>query len=31
MNFKGQIISEEERTRIHHESLRILSGVGVKF
>jgi trimethylamine:corrinoid methyltransferase-like protein len=31
MKFKGQILSEEERIRIHNESLHILSGVGVKF
>ena len=31
MNFKGQILSEEEQVRIHRESLHILSSVGVKF
>jgi trimethylamine--corrinoid protein Co-methyltransferase len=31
MNFCGQVPSEDEQRRIHHQSLRILAEVGVRF
>ncbi len=31
MKFHGRLLSEEERTRIHRDSLKILTEVGVKF
>ena len=31
MRFSGQVLSEEEQIRIHHQSLRILAKVGVRY